>query len=93
MAVFTVTLFLSNKGEISFESLNSDESITSFFEEHFADALLHMPNLLEDFRDNPVGLLGTVRCFPWSLGSCGLLLGDAATRHRAILWSRHECFF
>ncbi|MBT8087797.1 MAG: FAD-dependent monooxygenase, partial [Gammaproteobacteria bacterium] len=35
---FTLTLFLSNTGENSFEQLNSEAAVTEFFERHFADA-------------------------------------------------------
>ena len=31
-----------------------------------------------DFRDNPVGLLGTIRCGNWRFGDKAVLLGDAA---------------
>ncbi|MCA1589778.1 MAG: FAD-dependent monooxygenase [Acidobacteria bacterium] len=37
-----------------------------------------MPTLIEDFFDNPVGNLGTIKCFPWNVGGKALLLGDSA---------------
>ncbi|GAB1307530.1 NAD(P)/FAD-dependent oxidoreductase [Urechidicola sp. KH5] len=75
---FTVTLFLENKGAInSFEYLNSEIRIRQFFEEQFPDALELMPNLIEEFKENPVGLLGTVKSNSWVHGST-LLIGDAA---------------
>jgi hypothetical protein len=33
-----------------------------FFEEEFPDALPLMPNLLDDFRNDPTGSLVTIRC-------------------------------
>ena len=75
---FTCTLFLAHKGENSFEQLTDEKSLMSFFETYFADAIPLMPNLAEDFFANPTGNLGTIKCFPWNIGSKSLLLGDAA---------------
>ena len=75
---FTVTLFLSEHGKESFESLNTDEEILEFFKTYFSDAMEHMPDLLQDYRDNPVGRLGTVKCFPWQINGKALIMGDAA---------------
>lgn len=76
---FTCTLFLENEGNLSFASLaNNPSAVQSFFEEQFPDALALMPNLAEEFAQNPVGLLGTVRCAPWHYQDQALLLGDAA---------------
>ncbi|HEY0459612.1 MAG TPA: FAD-dependent monooxygenase, partial [Pyrinomonadaceae bacterium] len=51
---------------------------TSFFETNFADAIPLMPSLAEDFFKNPVGNLGTIKCFPWNAAGKSLLLGDSA---------------
>ncbi len=75
---FTVTLFLSHEGEDSFQRLESDDHILSFFKKYFPDVLPHMPELIKDYRDNPIGKLGTLKCFPWHLDKRALLLGDAA---------------
>lgn len=75
---FTVTLFLSySEGRYHFDNLQSEESIKAFFEEQFPDALALIPNILEEFENNPTGKLGTVKCYPWNYKNC-LLLGDAA---------------
>ena len=37
-----------------------------------------MPTLAEDFFTNPIGNLGTIKCFPWNVGGKSLLIGDAA---------------
>jgi kynurenine 3-monooxygenase len=76
---FTLTLFLAHKGaENSFEVLPQKEQLHTFFKNNFPDALALIPDLNEQFFDNPTGLLGTVKCFPWqAYGKC-LLLGDAA---------------
>ncbi len=75
---FTVTLFMANQGEPSFESLSTWESQEAFCREQFPDAFPLLTWLREDFEDNPVGLLGTIRCRHWHLGGTAVLLGDAA---------------
>lgn len=75
---FTCTLFLAHTGETSFEQLTDEKSLLKFFEANFADAIPLMPTLVEDFFANPVGNLGTIKCFPWNVGGKSLLLGDAA---------------
>ncbi|MBK9737556.1 MAG: FAD-dependent monooxygenase [Saprospiraceae bacterium] len=75
---FTVTLFLPFEGENSFETLRSDEDISTFFKKYFYSAYQQMPDLLEDFRCNPSSALGTIKCFPWQINGKYLLMGDAA---------------
>ncbi|MGJ8745166.1 FAD-dependent oxidoreductase [Polaribacter sp.] len=76
---FTVTLFLSyTEGEFNFENLTSEEKITQFFEQEFPDALEIIPNIKEEFMNNPTGALRTVKCSPWSYQNKTVLLGDAA---------------
>lgn len=76
---FTVTLFLSyDEGEYNFNNLNSPEIVTEFFQKEFPDALAIMPNLVEDFFNNPTAPLGTVKCSPWHYKGNTILLGDAA---------------
>lgn len=75
---FTCTLFFPNKGENSFESLDNEQKVMDFFAQKFKDTLPLIPNLAKEFLQNPVGPLGTVRCYPWSVGSKALLLGDSA---------------
>lgn len=77
-ASFTVTLFMPTTGETSFESLDSKEKVSEFFEVHFKDTLSLLPNLKEDFFENPTGRLATVKCSPWYYKNKALLLGDAA---------------
>ena len=75
---FTLTLFLPNTGENSFEALIDEQSVTAFFAEHFADAAVLIPDLCDDVLNHPLGLLGTVRCRHWHDRGNVLLLGDAA---------------
>ncbi|TDI73389.1 MAG: FAD-dependent monooxygenase [Bacteroidetes bacterium] len=78
---FTCTLFMPLRGAISFQALtNPDESIR-FMKDHFPDACLLMPDVVEQLAQNPVGTLGTVRCAPWNYASRAdnvCLIGDAA---------------
>jgi len=75
---FTVTLFLPNHGEESFQALTTTEAVDALFERRFADAVPLMPRLGEDFFGNPTGHLETIRCAPWSFEDHALVLGDAA---------------
>lgn len=76
---FTVTLFLSyNSGKYNFNNLKTPEKVREYFEEVYPDALKEMPTLTEDFFHNPIGELGTVKCFPWQIDGKVLLMGDAA---------------
>jgi kynurenine 3-monooxygenase len=75
---FTCTLFLPFEGDISFEHLTDDASVTAFFQRYFPDAVALMPTLLADFRQNPTSSLCTVQCDPWQWQGRILLLGDAA---------------
>ena len=76
---FTVTLFLSyDEGEYNFNNLTSKERVLEFFGKYFKDALELMPNLVDDFFENPTSPLGTVKCSPWHYKGNTLLMGDAA---------------
>ncbi|WP_299061845.1 NAD(P)/FAD-dependent oxidoreductase [uncultured Polaribacter sp.] len=76
---FTVTLFLSyNEGKFNFDNLTSEEKITQFFEQEFPDALKLIPNIKDEFLNNPTGVLGTIKCSPWSYQNKTVLMGDAA---------------
>ncbi|MFG1842673.1 FAD-dependent oxidoreductase [Micromonospora sp. NPDC049175] len=75
---FTCTLFWPNEGAGSFAALDSPAAIEDHFARHYPDVIPLAPNLVDDYRHNPVGVLGTVRCAPWQVfGKVGLL-GDAA---------------
>ena len=73
---FTCTLFYPFEGENSFSSMQNEEDVLTFFDKHFPDAVPVMPNLVNDFFDNPTGSLVTVRCYPWVRGKAALI-GDA----------------
>jgi kynurenine 3-monooxygenase len=74
---FTCTLFFPFDGTPSFQSLNTDSATKKFFDDTFPDAAALIPDLVSEFRQNPMGSLVTVKCFPWVRNNT-LLMGDAA---------------
>jgi len=74
---FTVTLFLPNKGDESFETLDDETRVTRFFETYFPDSIPLMPDFAEQFFSNPTGHLETIRCEPWNYGEA-VIFGDAS---------------
>ena len=75
---FTCTLFFPFEGEKSFAAIKTREQVKKFFEEEFPDAVPLMPTLLDDYMNNPVSSLVTVKCFPWAFDNKVGLIGDAA---------------
>ena len=75
---FTCTLFFPMIGKTSFETVKTEKDIFDLFQSQFPDAIKLMPNLMEDFQNNPTGDLASVYCKPWHFGDKALLIGDAA---------------
>jgi kynurenine 3-monooxygenase len=75
---FTATLFLARKGELSFESLTDTAAIENFLASSFPDVRELMPHCVGEFKDHPVGFLGTVSALPWHYRGVTALIGDAA---------------
>jgi kynurenine 3-monooxygenase len=75
---FTCTLFWEFEGPRSFATTKTDDDVRRFFDEEFPDAVPLMPNLLDDFKNNPTGSLVTIRCAPWFYRDKVCLVGDAA---------------
>jgi kynurenine 3-monooxygenase len=75
---FTVTMFHPYEGEAGFNTLNTPEKVRAFFEAYYPDSLEHLPNLVETYFENPVGTLGTIKCYPWQAFGKVVLMGDAA---------------
>ncbi|WP_420580631.1 FAD-dependent oxidoreductase [Reichenbachiella sp.] len=75
---FTCTLFLPYEGKNSFEKLNTESEIRTFFESKFPDALKLIPNLIELFNENPTSPLVIIKCFPWTYDGKVALIGDAS---------------
>lgn len=75
---FTVTLFFPYEGQPSFGSIKTGEDVMAFFEEYFPDAIPHMPDLVNDYFDNPTSSLVMIRCSPWNYEDKICLMGDAS---------------
>ncbi|MDH6135643.1 kynurenine 3-monooxygenase [Kitasatospora sp. MAA4] len=75
---FTCTMFWPTGGPDGFAALSSPAAVEDHFRAHYPDLLPLAPDLVEDYRHNPVGRLGTVRCTPWQAHGRVALLGDAA---------------
>ncbi|GAB4375690.1 MAG: NAD(P)/FAD-dependent oxidoreductase [Acidobacteriota bacterium] len=75
---FTATLFWPFEGPLSFDAAGTDAaSIRARFERDYPDAVPHLTRLVEEFRENPIGSLVTIRCGPWHHRDRVVLVGDA----------------
>jgi kynurenine 3-monooxygenase len=61
-----------------FAELDSWVRQQAFMDFNFPDAAPLIPELAREFRDNPIGRMGTIRCSHWHVGGLGSLIGDAA---------------
>ena len=76
---FTATLFWPRRGPGSFDALGDANAIRRYFGEEYPDLVPLAPDLVDDYLENPVGVLGTVHATPWQVaGGRIALLGDAA---------------
>jgi kynurenine 3-monooxygenase len=76
---FTVTLFAPySNSDYCFDNLTTPEMVMEYFTKEYPDAVALMPNLVEEFFDNPTGPLGTIKCSPWNSFGKTCLLGDSA---------------
>lgn len=74
---FTCTLFFDMEGPLSFQSVNTREKAEAFFKTYFPNIPELAPDYLDQYENNPVGILGIIRCAPWNYKKT-LLLGDAS---------------
>jgi len=75
---FTCTLFWTGA---EFAALRGADDITGHFRRHYGDVAGLIPNLVDDYLNNPIGSLATIRCWPWVHHGAGCVLalvGDAA---------------
>ncbi len=72
---FTVTLFAP---KATFAELTNRAEIDAFFSSEFADFVELVPDLAEQFLENPTGPLGTMRATGWSYRDRAVIVGDAA---------------
>ncbi len=72
---FTLTLFAP---EETFAALEMAEEVRAFFGHEFPEVSAIIPDLTEQFTDNPTSSLGTLRANGWSHGDQAVIVGDAA---------------
>jgi kynurenine 3-monooxygenase len=75
---FTLTMFHPYGSEIGFDALDNKEKVQAFFEKYFPSLLPYIPHYLEEYFENPVGTLGTIKCYPWQAYGKSLIMGDAS---------------
>ncbi len=76
---YTMTLYLPHKNhEFSFEKIKTEADVKNMFESEFKSAIPFMPNYINDFMENPIGQLGTVRLSNWVYKGEIALMGDAS---------------
>ncbi len=75
---FTCTLFFPFEGENSFSSLKTEAEVEHFFKEVFPDAIELMPNLIQEYFENPTSSLVTIKCSPWNFEDKILMMGDSS---------------
>ena len=75
---FTGTLFFPFQGQLSFEKLDTDKKVIEFFNQVFPDLNSMVPDLAQQFFNNPTSSLVTVKCYPWIKEDRFCLIGDAA---------------
>ncbi len=75
---FTCTLFLPFEGEVSFESITTEDEAKSFFRTYFPNVKKNIENLSQDFFKNPTSAMVTMKCYPWTYWDKVALVGDSA---------------
>ena len=75
---FTCTLFMPFENDkYAFKQLDSDAKIKDFVKKVFPDFYELIPNLIENWHQNPLSSMSITRCFPWTVGKFALM-GDSA---------------
>jgi kynurenine 3-monooxygenase len=74
---YTSTLFLPFKGEVSFESLNTEETITTFYTKYFPDFTQLFSSITSVHKAAPISQLTYIKTNNW-FGKQFMLIGDAA---------------
>ncbi|MEM7575482.1 MAG: NAD(P)/FAD-dependent oxidoreductase [Bacteroidota bacterium] len=75
---FTLTMFHPFGTDIGFDALDSPAKVRAFFKQYFPSLLPYVPHYVEEYFENPVGTLGTIKCLPWQAYGKALIMGDAA---------------
>ena len=75
---FTLTMFHPFESEVGFNELTTREKVKELFETEYPDLVPHIPHYLDEYFENPVGTLGTIKCYPWQAFGKILVMGDAS---------------
>lgn len=75
---FTVTMFHPFEGEAGFNTMKTRADVQQMFEKHYPELIEYMPHYLDEYEENPVGTLGTIKCYPWQAYGKTMVLGDAS---------------
>lgn len=75
---FTVTLYMPIEGDLSLESIRTEDDLLRLFKDFFPDALPELPNLAQEYFSRPYNTLLTIKCSPWIYKDKVALIGDAA---------------
>ncbi|MBK9759600.1 MAG: FAD-dependent monooxygenase [Flavobacteriales bacterium] len=61
-----------------FDTVKTEAQVKAFFQEHFADSMTIVPDIVEQYLRNPQSSLAIIRCNPWTINGKVALIGDAA---------------
>ncbi len=75
---FTLTMFHPYETEVGFNQLDTKEKVRACFEKYYPTLLPYIPHYIEEYFENPVGTLGTIKCYPWQANGKVLIMGDAS---------------
>ena len=75
---YTCTLFSPFEGKDSFAELTKSSDVLRFFNTVFKDFASLVPDLVDQFFNNPTSSLGVFKCFPWHIKDYCVLIGDSA---------------
>lgn len=75
---FTGTVFAPFDGEFGLDHLPTGKDGLRYFQKYFKDAIPLIPNLEEQWENNPTSALAVIRCKPYHWGTNVMLIGDAA---------------
>jgi len=69
-------IFLPRRGKNSFVRVKGARALRQFFRLYFADAIESVPDLMRQWRKNPISPLVSLTCTPWHAART-VLIGDA----------------
>lgn len=75
---FTLTMFHPYETAVGFNQLDTPQKVKACFEKYYPTLLPFIPHYMEEFFENPVGTLGTIKCYPWQAYGKTLIMGDAS---------------